>query len=571
MKLRYLWLIVICLCVLFSSACNKKCNDNTSDDDQNNNITNNENNNNNNNNNSDVNNELDELLKDEEGATTFRVYFNYMDESEYQVVNVNINKVVVRPNKPEREGYKFIGWYTDKDGVTPYNFSTPITKSIMLYAIWEEIPFVDYTDLLNEIVPNVVSDDFELYRRSPYDDSIRLAWVSSDPQTISPTGVVIPGDETEKVTLTMEVIKDGYSTFFSKEVEVEPVEFKPLQPQRAIFGYYASYNFDGYTEDQLECDVINLSFAYVSSTFGLDMHSLNDQILYGALAARKQGVRVVLSIQGYGDESKNFKDAASTPENRAIFIENIVNVVEKYHFNGVDLDWEYPGWFTPSKKDSDAEEFTALCQELNTALKEKNPEYLLTAAIPGGAEGHTRYNLKECSKYLDYIHLMTYDLEASSKVYHHTALYANMGKGTATNAAVHESVETFKLKGVPAEKIVIGIAFYGKYTTPTTSVNGGLGGNSKNEKYTTLTYSSIKSMFLNRVGDAVTEYWDSVCYAPYLYDSAYNYFITYENARSINEKAKYLRKNGLGGVMIWELGEDSSDGDLMAAVVDSMR
>ena len=515
--------------------------------------------------------ELDKLLKDEEGATEFRVYFNYMDDSEYVMVNVSLNKVVVRPNKPSREGFKFLGWSTDELGTNFYNFSSPITKSIMLYAVWEEIPFVDYTDLLNEIVPNVVSEDFELFKRNPYDDNIRLAWVSSDPQTISSTGIVIPGDETEIVTLTMEVINDGYSTFFSKEVEVEPVTFRQLQPQRAIFGYYASYHFNGYTEDQLRCDVINLSFAYVTSDFRLDMHSLNDQILYGALAARKQGVRVVLSIQGYGDDSKNFKNAASTPENRAIFIKNIVDIVDKYHFNGVDLDWEYPGWFTPSKKDSDAEIYTALCQELNAALKEKNPDYLLTAAIPGGAEGYLRYNLKECSAHLDYIHLMTYDLEASSKVYHHTALYANLGKGTATNAAVHESVELFKLKGVPAEKLVIGIAFYGKYTTPKTSTNAGLGGDSKTGTYSTLTYARIKSTFLNRVGDTVTEYWDSVCYAPYLYDSVYNYFITYENTRSINEKAKYMRKNGLGGVMIWELGEDSSDGELMAAVVDSMR
>ncbi|MBE6131584.1 MAG: hypothetical protein E7183_07660 [Erysipelotrichaceae bacterium] len=515
--------------------------------------------------------EIDKLLKDEEGATEFRVYFNYMDDSEYVMVTVSLNKVVVRPNKPSRDGFKFLGWYTDESGTNLYNFNTPITKSIMLYAIWEEIPFVDYTYLLNEIVPNVVSEDFELYRRNPYNDDIHLAWVSSDPQTISPTGIVIPGDETEIVTLTMEVIDDGYSTFFSKDVEVEPATFNELRSGRTIFGYYASYNFNGYTEDQLKCNVINLSFAYVTYDYKLDMNSLNEQILYGALAARKQGVRVVLSIQGYGDESKNFKDAASTPENRAIFIKNIVDVVDKYHFNGVDLDWEYPGWFTPLKKDSDAENYTALCQELNTALKEKNPDYLLTAAIPGGAEGFKRYNLAECSKYLDYIHLMTYDLEASSKVYHHTALYANVGKGTATDAAVKESVEIFKLKGVPAEKIVVGIAFYGKYTTPVSSTNGGLGSDSKTGKYTTLTYARIKSNFLNRVGDTVTEYWDSICYAPYLYDSAYNYFITYENARSINEKAKYMRKNGLGGVMIWELGEDSSDGELMAAVVSSMR
>ena len=548
MKARYFWIIAICLVVLFGASCNKKCgNDNKEDE------------------------ELKELLKDEEGATSFRVYFNYMDGSEYKLVNVNLDKLVARPNQPTRNGYKFIGWYEDKNGVTAYDFTTPITKSIMLYAIWEEVPYVDETAILNELVPDVVTTDLDLPTRHPNDDKIRLAWTSSNPRTISPKGIVIPGYEKEIVTMTMEVIYGDYSTTFSKDVEVEPVSFNKLQPQRTIFGYYASYNFIGYTEEQLECNVINLSFAYVNADFSLDMRTLNDSILYGALAVRKQGVRVVLSIQGYGDNSKNFSNAAANESNRAIFIKNIVDVVETYHFDGIDLDWEYPGWFTPSKKDSEADEYNALCKELNEALKAKNPNYLLTAAIPGGAEGYKRFDLKECSKYLDFIHIMTYDLEASSKVYHHAALYSNLGQGTATNASAADSVELFTLSGVPKEKLVIGIAFYGKWTKPSKTANGGLGSDSANQKYTTLTYYTIKNYYLNRVGKGVTEYWDNICFAPYLYDADNNYFITYENERSIKEKAKYVRKNGLAGVMIWELGEDSDEKDLMSAVVDAVR
>ncbi len=547
MRFRYFWIIAICLIVLFGTSCNKNCGKDKEDE------------------------EIKELLKDEEGATTFRVYFNYMDGSDYVMINVDLNKLVAMPNKPTRNGYKFIGWYQDKNGVNAYDFKTPITKSIMIYASWEEVPYIDETAVLNEIIPNVVKDNLDLPTRHPGDDRIRLAWSTSNPQTISSTGIVIPGYEKEIVTVTMEVIYDDYSNTFSKDVEVEPVTFSKLKPQRTIFGYYASYNFEGYSEKKLKCDVINLSFAYVNANFTLDMSSLNDNILYGALSARNKGVRVVLSVQGYGDSSKNFSNAASTPENRAIFIKNIVDVVEKYHFDGIDLDWEYPGWFTPTKKDDEADEFNALCKELNEALKAKNPAYLLTAAIPGGAEGFKRYDLKECSKHLDFIHIMTYDLEASSKVYHHTALYANLGKATATNAAVHESVELFKLKGVPQEKIVIGIAFYGKYTKPSTSVNGGLGSDSANGKYSTLTYNVIKNYYLNRVGDGVTEYWDSDCCAPYLYDATNNYFITYENVKSIKEKAKYVKNNGLAGVMIWELGEDSDDEELITAVTNAVR
>ena len=548
MKLKNLWLLVICLGLLFIPSCKDNGNNNNSEEDA-----------------------LKELLKDEEGATTFRVYFNYMDGSEYQETQVALNKLAVRPTTPVRNGYKFIGWYEDKNGAIPYVFSTPVTKSIMLYAIWEEIPFVDYSGLLDELVPDTVYEDFELPKRHPENSDIRLAWTSSDPYTVSPTGIVNPGYETETVTLTMEVIEDGYSTVFSKEVEVEPVVFRKLQPQRTIFGYYASYNFRKYSESQLKCNVINLSFAYVNSDFSLDMHSLSDSIIYGAMAARKQGVRVVLSVQGYGDNSLNFSNAAKNEENRKIFIQNIVNVVEKYNFDGIDLDWEYPGWFTPEIKDSEAEEYTALCKELYEALKAINPELLLTAALPGGTEGYKRYDLAECSKYLDYIHLMTYDLEASSKIYHHTALYSNVGKATATQASVHDSVELFKFSGVPASKIVIGIAFYGKYVTPTSSTNGGLGSDSKNGKYSTIPYSSISRMFLSKLGNGVTYYWDDTCKAPYLYDSDNKYFVTYENEQSISEKTKYMRNNELAGVMIWELGEDDEDNTLMKAVVKGMR
>ena len=82
---------------------------------------------------------------------------------------------------------------------------------------------------------------------------------------------------------------------------------------------------------------------------------------------------------------------------------------------------------------------------------------------------------------------------------------------------------------------------------------------------------TFNNFYLNRVGNGVTEYWDSTCCAPYLYDADNNYFITYENERSIKEKAKFVRQNSLAGVMIWELGEDSDERDLMKAVLDAVR
>ena len=111
MKLRYFWIVAVCLIVLFGTGCKNKCSDKKEDD------------------------LIKELLKDEEGATEFRVYFNYQDGSDYYVTNVKLNKLAVKPDKPIRNGYKFIGWYEDKNGVTPFNFSTPTLTSKNFFII----------------------------------------------------------------------------------------------------------------------------------------------------------------------------------------------------------------------------------------------------------------------------------------------------------------------------------------------------------------------------------------------------------------------------------------------------
>ena len=81
---------------------------------------------------------------------------------------------------------------------------------------------------------------------------------------------------------------------------------------------------------------------------------------------------------------------------------------------------------------------------------------------------------------------------------------------------------------------------------------------------------TIKSRYLDSVGDGVHYFWDSTCKAPYLYVEDSKMFITYDNEESIAEKCRFMRNNSLGGVMIWELGEDQV-GDLMKAVNQGMK
>lgn len=570
---KYLFVLFLCFSLILFTGCGKKQNNN--DDNKNNDPpvkkTEKE--------------LIEELLYDEDFTEDFRVYFNKMDGSDYSLDPkiVHIGGKVTAPVDPTRQGYVFKGWCSDYECTTPYDFKSQIVESIMLYAAWEDYTGVDYSYLLDEYVPSRISHDVTFPSTHEEDGkSLTLSFASSDEITLTNLGRVNPDRTETKVIVTMTVYTNDYATSYDKEVIIEPVSFAELRPGRIIFGYYSYWNFNGYTDSIKKIDAVNASFARVNSDFSLDLSGLKPYF-NSFMSCRQNGVRVNLTVQGAEANSGNFSAAASTEEGRKTLANNIAEAVVKYHYDGVDIDWEFPGWFYQEagrEKDYEAENFTLLMKEIYTTLKAINPDYTVSAALPGGSEGYKRFNLAEAQKYLDYINLMTYDMEASSKVQHHTALFSQDGKATMHMGGINTSVEIFHLRGVPYEKILPGIAFYGKMTTTETSTNGGLAGNSTSSKYTTITFTNIYNKYLTKVdGKNIIEYWDSNCFANYLYLADTKTFITYDSVKSITYKCKYVRNLSykeleapgfeLGGVMIWELGEDTT-GVLINAVLDGM-
>ena len=96
------------------------------------------------------------------GSVTYTVTYKTNGGSEIKKVSVNKNAVLTQPEAPEKEGYKFDGWYTDKELTTAYDFDTKVTKSFTLYAKWTEIekePVVDEPDKMSAF-SDVKSDDW---------------------------------------------------------------------------------------------------------------------------------------------------------------------------------------------------------------------------------------------------------------------------------------------------------------------------------------------------------------------------------------------------------------------------
>jgi len=199
-------------------------------------------------------------------------------------------------------------------------------------------------------------------------------------------------------------------------------------------------------------------------------------------------------------------------------------------------------------------------QEIYTQVKTNNAHHLVTAAT--GIDSYPRYDFANSAQYLDFIAVMTYDMNLTTKAQHHSALYYNSGScyKAVSNAATYYITNS----GISASKLILGIPFYGKKYTDATALGATATFSSS------ITYSSIVSSYLENLSDTIKRYWDDACKVPYIYDSANNIFISYDDAESISYKVDYLKTNGWAGIFCWQDGQDSGD-TLLIAMVQNMN
>lgn len=276
--------------------------------------------------------------------------------------------------------------------------------------------------------------------------------------------------------------------------------------------------------------------------------------------AKENGIYTVLSLGGGGSEpSSAFASVTKNAEARKTLINNIIDIINKYGFDGVDVDWETP-------TSSQAQYFTLFIKELNEAVKKNNSHHLITAAIGGGKWQPTRYDLSNSSKYLDFINVMTYSMSSSSG-YYQNALYKRTGfhnteyrvGGTLSSCSIDETVTIYNNLGVQNNKLIFGLAFYGtrQYNNEGRWVSNG-----------SIYYTTIKNQYLNNPN--YTYYYDEDAQVPYIISNDLTTFISFDDPRSIAAKCDYVKNNNCAGLMYWENGCDTT-GDLVQAIYDNLK
>lgn len=285
-----------------------------------------------------------------------------------------------------------------------------------------------------------------------------------------------------------------------------------------------------------------------------------------AVRDRAPTVRVLASVGGWGAEG--FSDAALDEPSRAQFAASVVDLVRDYRLDGVDLDWEYPGQDVAGIKarPEDRTNFTRLLADVRAALdaesrRSKREPYLLTIAT-ADREYFDHVDMDRVHPYVDWINVMAYDFYNSltSTTGHHAGL-RRAATAPATDRWGEAAIEQHLAAGVPPRKLVLGVAFYGRRFEEVAAANEGL-----NQPYGRYggehAYGELVERYVGRAG--YVRHWDEVAGAPWLWNASTRSFITYDDPESIRRKARFA--GALGGVMFWELSQDSADAALLEAV-----
>lgn len=343
-----------------------------------------------------------------------------------------------------------------------------------------------------------------------------------------------------------------------KETAKQKMTEDPI-PSFDIIAYYSGSGSDITDYPIVKLDQIIFSFMHLKGN-KLSIDNAEDSISLlqiTSLKAKYPKLKVLVSLGGWGG-CETCSPVFSTDENRKAFATSVVNILEQYNADGIDLDWEYPaieGFPGHEYKPEDKQNFTSLVQALRTAMGE---DYELSFA----AGGFDKFLIEsvEWDKVMplfNRVNLMSYDLinGFSTETGHHTALFSNPLQEVSTDYAVQflDSI------GVPLNKIVIGAAFYARVWENVPADNNGLYQSGVFLKG--VGYPEMDSTFSNEHG--FQTYWDSVSMSPYAYSEKLGQFATYDNPQSVAAKVNYAKEKKLGGIMFWELRNDKKQNGLL--------
>ncbi|MBS5315568.1 MAG: hypothetical protein KHY44_04160 [Clostridiales bacterium] len=312
-------------------------------------------------------------------------------------------------------------------------------------------------------------------------------------------------------------------------------------------------------QDICMLDILNVGFGIVDNGI-ISLKNLPHLKCIKSFRLINPSLKIYLSLASGPDYS--FAQASRTIEDRQRLVESLVTIVGEWDLDGVDVDWEYP------TGEEERHNHTLLLKGLRVGLDTISRNKRRGLSIAAGSK--TWYfeitELAESVHYLDYVNLMSYDINANELVTMHHTCPTKMNTDLVKEGSVEENIETFIKNGVPPEKLIIGAAFYSRQWREVENKNNGLHSYAGAPSDYGPGYTYLIRNYVNKNG--YTRYWDDVAHAPYLFNG--DNFITYEDEDSLKYKCYLVKKWKIAGIMAWEYSYDEEH-TLITLMYDALK
>ncbi|XP_071370840.1 chitinase, acidic.1 [Centroberyx affinis] len=329
--------------------------------------------------------------------------------------------------------------------------------------------------------------------------------------------------------------------------------------------------------DPFLCTHVIYALATINSFNQITPIEWNDEEQYNSLNSLKNinpALRTLLSVGGTVNGLSPFIAMVARPESRVAFIKSAISYLRSHNFDGLNLDWEFPG--QNGSPPQDKLRFTQLVKELSKAFEDdakdnRKTQLLLSAnvaafrpTINGG------YEVTEIAPHFDFMNVMTYDFHGhwEAATAHNSPLYrSSMDSGSHVHHNINSSISHWLALGAPADKLLLGFPTYGRTYRLISGANG-LGapanGPADAGPYTRTAgfwaYYEVCTFSASATSEWISE--QEVPYATYG-----STWLGYDDKRSYSAKVQWLNDNNLGGAHVWTLDMDDfsghfcSDGD----------
>ncbi|XP_055870468.1 chitinase-3-like protein 1 isoform X1 [Biomphalaria glabrata] len=323
--------------------------------------------------------------------------------------------------------------------------------------------------------------------------------------------------------------------------------------------------FDVANVDPYICTHIIYAFGRIDGS-NTNLQTPSDESRYSLftdLKKQNSQLRTLLSIGGENDHGEGFVTVSQNDSQTGVFASRAVAFLRKYHFDGLDIDWEYPNVNTSAN-------FVRILKSLRQAFDQDTttPRLLLTIAAPAGSINMLGFNITEINKYVDYVSLMTYDFvdaRYNEVTNFNSPLYSRNSSAFNQEFSTNWTVREYEKLGLHLNKTLIGVSGTAKWLYLNNSENSIPGspivkGFLKNSTAYGITgglaYPEVCQYIRDNNGTEIV--FDEQQRARYLVNG--RDWITYDDPEVIKNKTDWAVRIGVAGMMLWSLDQDDFSG-----------